>query len=91
MSKKPDGIELEPDAWDRFERAVDTVSKSGPMPRKSGKDAPELSKEAMRVLAFCETMWVVGTGRALSPKLLQRVSELSACPDRWVPGTLQEK
>lgn len=30
---KPDDIELIPDAWGRFERAVDTVSKSGPMHR----------------------------------------------------------
>jgi hypothetical protein len=27
---KPDDIQLVPDAWNRFERAVDTVSKSGP-------------------------------------------------------------
>jgi hypothetical protein len=26
-------IELEPDAWQRFERAVDVVSKSPPQPR----------------------------------------------------------
>jgi hypothetical protein len=30
---KPDDIELIPDSWERFERAVDTVSKSGPQPR----------------------------------------------------------
>jgi hypothetical protein len=31
---KPDDIELIPDAWGRFERAVDTVSKSGPLPKR---------------------------------------------------------
>lgn len=30
---KPDDIELIPDGWERFERAVDAVSKSGPMHR----------------------------------------------------------
>jgi hypothetical protein len=33
-------IELSPDAWDRFERAVDTVSKSGPQHRAKKSIAP---------------------------------------------------
>jgi hypothetical protein len=32
-AKEPE-IELHPDAWTRFERAVDTVLKSGPMHRQ---------------------------------------------------------
>ena len=30
-------IELHPDSWERFERAVDTVIKSGPMHRQRPK------------------------------------------------------
>jgi hypothetical protein len=44
---KPDDIELIPDAWGQFERAVDTVSKSGPQhrsrlspPQQTGMEAP---------------------------------------------------
>jgi hypothetical protein len=33
-------VELEPDAWQRFERAVDVVAKSPPQHRTS-KDAPK--------------------------------------------------
>jgi hypothetical protein len=36
MSGKSD-IELKPDAWERFERAVDTVSKSAPIHRAAKK------------------------------------------------------
>jgi hypothetical protein len=32
---KPDDIELVPDSWARFERAVDTVSKGGPQHRRA--------------------------------------------------------
>jgi hypothetical protein len=32
---KPDDIELVPDSWERFERAVDTVSKGGPQHRSA--------------------------------------------------------
>jgi hypothetical protein len=40
MAKKPDTIkdlELEPDAWERFERAVGVVAKSPPQHRKAAK------------------------------------------------------
>jgi hypothetical protein len=38
-AKEPE-IELHPDAWTRFERAVDTVIKSGPMHRqRAAQDA----------------------------------------------------
>jgi hypothetical protein len=33
MAKDPSGIELETNAWGRFERAVDTVVKNGPQHR----------------------------------------------------------
>jgi hypothetical protein len=35
---QPELGELHPDAWERFERAVDTVIKSGPMHRQRPKD-----------------------------------------------------
>jgi hypothetical protein len=40
---KPDDIELVPDSWARFERAVDTVVKGGPQHRvvKSGQSATD--------------------------------------------------
>jgi hypothetical protein len=48
MSKKPDsskGIEFEPDAWKRFERAVDVVAKSPPQHRtKKKKRSPRKKK-----------------------------------------------
>ncbi len=34
---KPEEIETEPDAWERFERAVDAVVKSGPKHRVTPK------------------------------------------------------
>jgi hypothetical protein len=36
---KTNDLELVPDAWERFERAVDTVIKSGPMHRQQNHDA----------------------------------------------------
>jgi hypothetical protein len=41
-SKSPDkenDLEILPDAWERFERAVNTVIKSGPMHRQRPHDA----------------------------------------------------
>jgi hypothetical protein len=38
-NQKKRGIELEPDAWQRFERAVDVVAKSPPQHRKKKKAA----------------------------------------------------
>jgi hypothetical protein len=42
MAKDPKDKEpeLEPDAWQRFERAVDTVAKSPPQHRLAKKTAP---------------------------------------------------
>jgi hypothetical protein len=38
MSKSPsDKLEMLPDAWERFERAVDAVAKSGPQHKKREK------------------------------------------------------
>jgi hypothetical protein len=49
MAKSPNKekeIELEPDAWQRFERAVDVVVKSPPQHRKAKKKKP--SKKAKK-------------------------------------------
>jgi len=50
MMKKPQAqkeIELEPDAWQRFERAVDVVSKSPPQHRtKPAKKARPKKKKS---------------------------------------------
>ncbi len=37
--KAEGGVEIAPDAWQRFERAVDVVIKSGPKHRQSPKDS----------------------------------------------------
>ncbi len=39
QTPSPESIDLLPDAWDRFERAVDRVSKSGPIHRKPKSDS----------------------------------------------------
>lgn len=48
------GLEIEPDAWERFERAVDVVVKSSPKHRrsasqaKSGKSAPTRARKRVQ-------------------------------------------
>jgi hypothetical protein len=42
-SKRRTQIELEPDAWSRFERAVDVVAKSPPQHRTKAKRKPRKS------------------------------------------------
>jgi len=53
--KKPDlphdGIEIEPDAWERFERAVDQVVKSPPQHKIKAK-APQRKSLKKRKDAF---------------------------------------
>jgi hypothetical protein len=47
MSKAPgkaSDIELHPDAWERFERAVDVVAKSPPQHRAAKKKAAKKNK-----------------------------------------------
>lgn len=46
MGKNPSGkeIELEPDAWERFERAVRVVAKSSPQHRTKKKDSSKRKK-----------------------------------------------
>jgi hypothetical protein len=39
-----DLIDIQPDAWERFERAVDTVSKSGPQHRTSAGESSKQTK-----------------------------------------------
>jgi hypothetical protein len=53
MTKKPQTqkeIELEPDAWQRFERAVDVVAKSPPQHRiaKKKKSVPKTKKRGSK-------------------------------------------
>ena len=38
---KPEEIETEPDAWERFERAVDVLAHTPPKPRIKPKPKPE--------------------------------------------------
>jgi hypothetical protein len=44
MSKQPEK-EIYPDAWSRFERAVDVVAKSPPQHRAKVKKSPKKKKE----------------------------------------------
>jgi hypothetical protein len=41
---KPDEIEELPDAWERFERAFDTVMKAKPKPAPAKKSLPSRSR-----------------------------------------------
>jgi len=45
MSRKPKEIELEPDAWERFERAVKIVAKSPPQHRSKQKPISGVAKK----------------------------------------------
>lgn len=38
--KAKDDLEIVPDAWERFERAVDSAVKGGPMHRQARKERP---------------------------------------------------
>lgn len=45
MATKPkDKVELEPDAWERFERAVKVVAKSPPQPKVKKKKSSKKKK-----------------------------------------------
>jgi hypothetical protein len=44
--KKSKDIELAPDAWQRFERAVDVVAKSPPQHRAAQKKSAKTAKKA---------------------------------------------
>jgi hypothetical protein len=46
MAKASRSIELQPDAWERFERAVNVVAKSPPLHRKKQKSAAGVEKAA---------------------------------------------
>jgi hypothetical protein len=53
MAKKSDQIELKPDAWERFERAVDVVAKSPPQHRvktvkPKSKERPKKPRKTKR-------------------------------------------
>jgi len=45
MKEKSKEIELHPDAWARFERAVDAAAKAPPQHRKSKKTAKKSKKK----------------------------------------------
>jgi hypothetical protein len=47
MAKTPgqNEIELEPDAWNRFERAVDAVVKGGPQHRPTGAEPALIARQ----------------------------------------------
>jgi hypothetical protein len=48
-TRPPAGLDLEPDAWSRFERAVDIVAKSPPQHRTTKKKvAPKKTKKAAK-------------------------------------------
>jgi hypothetical protein len=48
VPKDKQEIELEPDAWERFERAVDVVAKSPPQHRTKPKADPKKTKRRKR-------------------------------------------
>ena len=48
MTAKVKQLEIEPDAWARFERAVDAAAKSGPKHRVKAKKSPKARKAKMK-------------------------------------------
>jgi hypothetical protein len=46
--KEDQAIELHPDAWARFERAIDTAVKSPPQHRKTKKSAKKKATKSTR-------------------------------------------
>ena len=42
---EPGKVDLEPDAWERFEHAIDTVTKSPPKPKPKRVDVEETPKK----------------------------------------------
>jgi hypothetical protein len=44
-SSKPQEVELAPDAWERFERAVSVVAKSPPQHRAAKAQSPKRAKK----------------------------------------------
>jgi len=50
LKPKPEDIELHPDAWERFEKAVDTVMHSPPKPRPAKDRAPSTRRGEKRVV-----------------------------------------
>jgi hypothetical protein len=46
--KKAKGVELEPDAWSRFERAIDVVAKSPPQHRAAQFSQKKIKKPAAK-------------------------------------------
>jgi hypothetical protein len=48
MKKPLKNVELEPDAWQRFERAIDVVAKSPPQPKKKKAATGRKLKRAKR-------------------------------------------
>jgi hypothetical protein len=84
---KPDEIELIPEAWERFERAVDTVSKSAPIHRVAQRGTASLN----RIKALVDFIWTTAPYRRSLPEpLLQRARELAEFPDRWVAGSFRD-
>jgi hypothetical protein len=48
MAKESSKVELEPGAWERFERAVDVVAKSPPQHKTKKKKSPKKKKSKTR-------------------------------------------
>lgn len=47
-AKTKETVEMHPDAWSRFERAIDVVAKSPPQHRKTGKKKTKRKKVSKR-------------------------------------------
>jgi hypothetical protein len=79
---KPDDIELIPDAWERFERAVDGVVKGGPQHRSASRKQSKASVApegvGWQVWGF-DAVPETAEGRPLSPS-----SPMEECPSQRV-------
>ena len=72
---KPEDIELIPDAWERFERAVDAVSKSGPMHRSAQKEPKSFFDAASELRRLIEEVGIPHEAIRSAARLLQRLDK----------------
>lgn len=81
-------VELVPDAWERFERAVDTVSKSGPQHRQKERASDDQIRQRERVFPSASQYeeWGVYAEPDIPKSLALNSSARRKRPrGRWIP------
>jgi len=71
MAKKTDKIEFQPDAWSRFERAVEVVAKSPPQHSVTGKSKANPKKHVSQNL-HCNSNHIGNTWHVVTPVIRRK-------------------